>query len=62
MLAPQVSSTQSANGTLTRIGVGIDTSRYGHYAAFVREDQQPAAGELQRLVRGSSNKPITLSL
>jgi transposase len=29
-----------------RIGVGIDTSRYGHYAAFLREDQQPAAAEL----------------
>ena len=31
----------------TRIGVGIDTSRYGHYAAFVRDDLQAAAGELQ---------------
>ena len=30
-----------------RIGVGIDTSRYGHYAAFLREDLQPAAAELQ---------------
>jgi transposase len=30
-----------------RIGVGIDTSRYGHYAAFVRDDLQPAAAELQ---------------
>jgi transposase len=29
-----------------RIGVGIDTSRYGHYAAFLREDLQPAAAEL----------------
>ena len=29
-----------------RIGVGIDTSRYGHYAAFLREDLQPAAEEL----------------
>src|SRR5258708_17988427 len=28
------------------IGVGIDTSRYGHYAAFVRENLQPAAAEL----------------
>ena len=27
----------------TRIGVGIDTSRYGHYAAFLGDDQQPAA-------------------
>src|SRR5258708_672044 len=29
-----------------RIGVGIDTSRYGHYAAFLRDDLQQAAGEL----------------
>jgi transposase len=29
-----------------RIGVGIDTSRYGHYAVFLREDLQPAADEL----------------
>jgi transposase len=30
----------------TRFGVGIDTSRYGHYAAFLKEDLQPAADEL----------------
>jgi transposase len=30
-----------------RFGVGIDTSRYGHYAAFLRDDLQPAAPELQ---------------
>jgi transposase len=29
-----------------RVGVGIDTSRYGHYAAFLRDDLQPAADEL----------------
>ncbi len=29
-----------------RIGVGIDASRYGHYAAFLRDDHQPAADEL----------------
>jgi hypothetical protein len=29
-----------------RIGVGIDTSRYGHYAAFLADDLQPAAAEL----------------
>jgi transposase len=29
-----------------RLGVGIDTSRYGHYAAFLRHDRQPAADEL----------------
>src|SRR4051812_10491256 len=31
---------------LDRIGVGIDTSRYGHYAAFLRDDLQPACAEL----------------
>jgi transposase len=36
-----------ADATIVRIGVGIDTSRYGHYAAFLRDDLQPAAGELQ---------------
>jgi transposase len=30
-----------------RIGVGIDTSRYGHYAAFLGADLQPAVAELQ---------------
>jgi transposase len=29
-----------------RVGVGIDTARYGHYAAFLRDDLQPAAAEL----------------
>src|SRR3984957_10621721 len=29
-----------------RFGVGIDTSRYGHYGAFLRDDLQPAAAEL----------------
>jgi transposase len=28
------------------IGVGIDTSRYGHHACFLRGDLQPAAGDL----------------
>src|SRR5436305_117499 len=30
-----------------RYSVGIDTSRYGHYAVFLRDDLQPAAAELQ---------------
>jgi transposase len=29
-----------------RIGVGIDTARYGHYACFLHDDLQPAAPEL----------------
>ena len=28
------------------VGVGIDTSRYGHYACFLREDLQAAAADL----------------
>jgi transposase len=32
--------------TPARVGVGIDTARYGHYAAFLRDDLQPAAPEL----------------
>jgi hypothetical protein len=34
-------------GQAMRIGVGIDTSRYGHYAAFLRDDLQPADEELK---------------
>jgi hypothetical protein len=30
----------------TPIGVGIDTSRYGHHASFLRGDLQPAAADL----------------
>lgn len=30
-----------------RFGVGIDTSRYGHYATFLNDQLQPAAAELQ---------------
>ena len=32
-------------GQVARVGVGIDTSRYGHYAAFLRDDLQPAAAD-----------------
>ena len=27
---------------ITAIGVGIDTSRYGHHVSFLRDDLQPA--------------------
>ena len=37
----------SASQAPRRFGVGIDTSRYGHYAAFLNEQLQPAAAELQ---------------
>jgi transposase len=45
--ALQVAAPLSAASPPARIGVGIDTSRYGHYAAFLSEDLQPAADELQ---------------
>jgi hypothetical protein len=32
--------------TLDRIGVGIDTARYGHRVSFLRPDRQPAAKPL----------------
>jgi transposase len=53
-----------------RFGVGIDTSRYGHYACSLRDDLRPAADELafaesaegygqlrQRLVRIAAGHP-----
>ena len=43
MLSHQPSAPQAPR----RFGVGIDTSRYGHYAAFLDEQLQPAAAELQ---------------
>jgi transposase len=46
MVQQQVPAPQPAAHPTTRIGVGIDTSRYGHYAAFLGDDQQPAADEL----------------
>ena len=42
MLAQHAATPQSPR----RIGVGIDTSRYGHYAVFLKDDLQPAADEL----------------
>ncbi len=30
------------------IGAGIDTSRYGHHASFLRPDLQPAAVDLSQ--------------
>src|SRR5262245_62350295 len=45
MLPQSPSASPSATG-LRRFGVGIDTSRYGHYACFLGDDLQPAAAEL----------------
>jgi hypothetical protein len=42
---PDDPATRPAAG-LTPIGIGIDTSRYGHYAAFLNAQLQPAAPEL----------------
>src|ERR1700674_2952990 len=33
----------STTASLDRIGVGIDTARYGHRVSFLRPDRQPAA-------------------
>ena len=41
-----VPSVARAAQTFRRVGVGIDTSRYGHYACFLGDDLQPAAAEL----------------
>lgn len=47
MLAPSCGVAPPADlATAVRFGVGIDASRYGHYAAFLRDDLQPAADEL----------------
>ena len=47
MLPQPAPAPQLADGHFPPIGVGIDTSRYGHYAAFLRDDLQQAAAELQ---------------
>ncbi len=44
--APPNNSTP-ADASMTGIGVGLDTSRYGHYAAFLNTDLQAAAPELE---------------
>ena len=36
----------TATAALDRIGVGIDTARYGHRVAFLKPDRQPAAKSL----------------
>ena len=38
--------TSSTSAPLDRIGVGIDTARYGHRVSFLRPDRQPAAKPL----------------
>jgi hypothetical protein len=36
----------STTAPLDRIGVGIDTARYGHRVSFLRPDRKPAAKPL----------------
>jgi transposase len=43
---PSADAADPTAPTLVPIGVGFDTSRYGHYAAFLRADLQPAAADL----------------
>ena len=43
---PHVPSTTTPAQPPVPIGVGIDTSRYGHVAVFLRADHQPAAAPL----------------
>jgi transposase len=46
-MSVMMGTTPSRTGSPSkRLGVGIDTSRYGHHAAFLREDLQPACDEL----------------
>lgn len=45
--SPGVSTTTTPATPPVPIGVGIDTSRYGHFAAFLRAGHQPAAAPLQ---------------
>jgi transposase len=47
MSIPHATTPARAAGQPRCVGVGIDTSRYGHYAAFLRDDLQPAAADLQ---------------
>src|SRR5262249_14021909 len=43
---PMLPSPASPSQPIRRVGVGIDTSRCGHYACFLGDDQQPAGAEL----------------
>lgn len=44
---PESARQSAAAAPATPIGVGIDTSRYGHYAAFLTADLQTAAADLE---------------
>jgi transposase len=71
VLAPSsVAAPPASPVAAARFGVGIDTSRYGHHAAFLRDDLRSAADELafaesaqgygqfrQRLARIAAGRP-----
>jgi transposase len=46
LISPEVFGPMSTTTCLDRIGVGIDTARYGHRVSFLRPDRQPAAKPL----------------
>ena len=48
----------SQAATLDRIGVGIDTARYGHRVSFLRPDRQPAAKPLTVLEKRSGYQAL----
>src|SRR5262245_53521818 len=45
--APAYAGSSTSHTSTTDIGVGIDTSRYGHYAAFLDAHLQQAVPELE---------------
>jgi transposase len=46
---PRSAHQRPADAPVTDLGVGVDTSRYGHYAAFLGPDLQTAAPDLEVL-------------
>lgn len=52
----------SLTTTVDRIGVGIDTARYGHRVSFLRPDRQPAAKPLTVLENRSGYQALQLRL
>jgi hypothetical protein len=53
------STAMSTVQALDRIGVGIDTARYGHRVAFLRPDRQPAAKPLTVLENQQSYQALS---
>jgi transposase len=52
----------TATAPLLRIGVGIDTARYGHRVSFLRDDRQPAARPLTVLENRDGYQSLQLRL